>query len=124
MAESPLFFALLGLIGLCMALITVTVMLTAWDLRRTLRRLYDILPSFERAAREASSTFAHTRKLVAQAHAISALVEGMTERTSMVMSAVAHTWNQMTRQAQQWVEHSFGKRNGTRSGPRRHARGS
>ncbi|GEM_PF-6478312 len=124
MTASAWMLLFLSVIGVCMVLITVTVMSTARDVRRTLRRLYEILPSFERAAREVSSTFARTRGLITKAHALSAVMEGVTERASTVLHTAMQAWHHMKRRTQQWVEHSFGKQNGTRGDPRRHVRGS
>ena len=122
MAESALVILFLGVIAMCLVVMAATMLLTARDVRRTIRRVHDLLPSCERALREAHLTLAHTRRLLSRADTISTAVEGMTERAATAASTLMRAWAQVRSRAQHWLEQSFGKRNGTRAESRRRFR--
>ena len=124
MAESTLVILFLGVIATCLVLMAATMLLTARDLRRTIRRVHDLLPACERTVREAHLALAHARRLLSRADTISTAVEGMTERAATAASTLMRAWAQARSRAQHWLEGSFGKRNGTRAESRRRFRSS
>jgi hypothetical protein len=106
----------LFLITACLFALTVTVILTAAEVRRTLRRVNTLLPEAERALQEAHHAFRHSRRVLAGAaratQSIETVVQQLCEAASDAMSRVSFLRNR----AAAWITGHLG--NGTGEEPR------
>lgn len=72
---SPLVLLLLGLATLCLAAITLTVIVTAAQLRATLRRLDALLPDAGQVLSELKRSGRHMRRLLTRTDAVGEQIE-------------------------------------------------
>lgn len=75
MADSTLVVLLLASISLCGVILTVTIVRTTGELRRTLSRFNELHPTL-------SATLQHTRRLVASTEAVTRQVEALVMKGS------------------------------------------
>ena len=114
MSDSALIAALLGLIGACLLVMTVTMVTTACQFRATLRRFHALLP-------DAHRSFRQSLRLLRRANAAAQHVEGaMTSVSHAVLGALDRV-GELKRKAQRFLQEHGG--NGAGADPRRHRRG-
>jgi len=110
----------LGVISACALAMTATMVWTARDMRRALRRVNAILPSAEQALRDVHRALHHVRRLLTRADQASRRVEIIVHQACDTAEDVVERVSALKQQAQ----HSLGKwlGNGAGAGPRRHHR--
>ena len=113
---------LLGLVAGSLLVLVGTVVATARDIRETSHRVRAAVPSWERACHEVEHTFGQTRRVLAST---GRGVRGAAQAVGYLRDATASVLDDLSA-FKEHVSHWLGKplRNGTRSGPRRHARRS
>ncbi len=122
MADTPLTFILLclGLVSLCMVAMTVTLMLTAHDIRRTMRRLHAMAPAADQALREAQRVLTHARRLLARAGGATRHVESVVQQACETATETLERFNVLKLNTARFLGKWVG--NGTGAEPRRHHR--
>ena len=106
--ESSFALFLLSVIAVCAVVMTVTVVMTAREARRTFRRINILLPSCRQTLRQA-------RRFLASANDVASQVELV---VSAVSAAAAHAVNQFVEvkhRVARWL-HRFPNGNGTGAG--------
>lgn len=121
-AVSVALLAALVLLCACAVVITVVLSVTAQDVRRTLRRVDALLGSCEQALRDIHRVVAASRHVFEQACRMTAQVGQMVEQVSDMAAGLFEPLRALRERAQAFFGHRG--ENGTRSGPRRHARGT
>jgi hypothetical protein len=122
MNSSALIPLWLGLSTLCLLILTGTVVLTAWELRRTLRQLRAVLPDAETALHEVARSLRHVRRLAVRADVVSQDVETVVHRLCGVAGdALMRVQQFADRVRANWSKQGH---NGAGAEPRRHHRGS
>ena len=105
MTESSFALVLLSVIAICAIVMTVTIVMTARDARRTFRRMNALLPFCRQTLRQ-------TRRFLASAHHVASQAELV---ASAVSAATAHAVNQFVEvkhRVARWL-HRFPNGNGT-----------
>ena len=121
MPETPLGLLFLGILTACLLVITLTIFVTAGELRRTLRRLNVMLPDAARAMHDARRMLRRGRRLLARADAASGYVEAVIRQACDAATDVLNAIGRFkTRTEMLWTKR-FG--NGAGAEPRRHHRG-
>ena len=82
----------LGLISGCAVAMTVTMVWTARDLRRTLRRVNTILPTAEKALRDVHQALDHVRRLLTRADRATRHVETVVHQVCDTAEHTVHKW--------------------------------
>lgn len=80
MPEAWFLTTVLALIGACLVVMTVTAVMVAGDLRRTLRGLNTLLSKFETVAKDARQVLTGARRVVAGADRATRQVEHVVQR--------------------------------------------
>jgi hypothetical protein len=106
----------LFLITACLVALTVTAILTAIEVRRTLRRVNAILPEAERALQEAHHAFRHSRRVLAGAARTTQYVETVAQQLCEAASDALHRVSFLRNRAAAWIAGHVG--NGTGAEPR------
>ena len=117
MPESPLLVALLlvallTVSTLCLVAMTVAILMTSRELRRTLRRINGVLPTADRALRELERSLQAAHQVLTTAHGAAQHVEAVIRRTHEAMSATLERVHGWTSQ----VERLWGSRSGNGAG--------
>lgn len=115
----PLLVCLVVISG-CAVAMTVTMVWTTRDIRRTLRRVNTVLPSADRALREVHRALDHVRRMLMRADQASRRVETIVQQACDTAEDTVQRFSALKDRA----EHSLGKwlGNGTGAEPRRHHR--
>lgn len=119
MADSWLVVACLGLIGLCLIAMTITLVVVARDLHRTLQGMRALVPACEHVARETRRLLAHVNEVFARARQTTRQVEAVILKACDAASGTIEQLDGLKRRAQAFLRGRLGMRNGTRVGPRR-----
>ena len=106
MAESALAMIFLGVISLCVVILTAVALRTARDVRHTLHELHHTLGTL--------------RQLLTRANHMTRNVEGIVQQACRITRDVMEPVALLTERAQAFFGERFG--NGARSGPRRRYR--
>ena len=108
MTDLSFIMLLLGFMILCLMVMTVTLVMTARDVRRTLQR--------------ANETLTDIRQVLARTQRITRQVDAVVQKGCAVALQVIDPVLALTERAQTFLEARFGSGVGTgaRSGPRRH----
>ena len=109
MSESPLILALLTTSTLCLVAITIAVLMTSQDLRRTLRRVNALLPRADRALQD-------VHHLLTTVNSAAEHVETMMQRVRNAMSTTLEHVQGWTSQVERLWVNRFG--NGAGAGSR------
>ena len=118
MSDAALLLWLLGLISACVLILTVTLVVTARQARRTLRHLDVVLPDAAQAAREARRVMQHSRRLLVAANQATGHVEAVIRRACDAVSAALDQFDLLKERTIHVLTRPFG--NGTGAGPRPH----
>ena len=110
--ESSFALFLLSVIAVCAVVMTVTVVMTARDARRTFRRINTLLPTCRQTLRQARRFLASANHVASQAELV----------VSAVSAAAAHAVNRFIAvkdRVERWLHHApNGNRTGAGSGAR------
>ena len=120
MADPLVLLALLVVVTACVLAMTIAVALTAWEFRRTLRRVNAILPGADRAIREAHRSLEQIRWLLTRTNHVSRHVEAVIHQGCDAASDTLRRFLRMKEQAQAFWAARFG--NGAGAEPRSHHR--
>ena len=120
MPESWWVVILLGVMSVGVLVMTVTVLLAARDLRRTVRQASRMLPDCDKAVQEARRTLMSIRQLLARADHATRQVEGVIHKACDTASEVIGRVVFLKDKAEDFLAGRFG--NGARSGPRQRYR--
>ena len=121
MPDAPLWFPLLGIVTACLVILTLTVLVTAGELRRTLRRLNLMLPETAQAVHDARRMFRQGRRLLARADAAAGRVEAIIHQACDAATDMLGAIGRFKTRTQTLWTKRFG--NGAGADPRRHHRG-
>ena len=121
MPEAPPWFPVLVIATACLVLLTFTVLVTAGELRRTLRRLNAMLPETAQAVHDARRMFRQGRRLLARADAAAGRVEAVLQQACDAATDVLGAIGRFKTRTQTLWTKRFG--NGAGADPRRHHRG-
>ena len=122
MSEPFIGVILLGVISLCLVTITVSLLVTARDLRRVLKRVDAILPACDQAAQEARRILGEARQLLKRTHKTARHIETVVEQACHVASDVIEQVVSLKGRARTFLaKRLFG--NGARADSRRQFRG-
>ena len=113
MSDAPITLIFLGVITVCLIAITVMLLLTMRDLRRTLERLDALLPTGHQVLRQARVILSHANRAV---HGLEAVIQHACETATDAMAEVDR-WRQKARSL--FIDHVG---NGARLEPRRQYR--
>ncbi len=113
MPEAWFITTVLALIGACLVVMTITTVMVASDLRRTLRGLNTLLPKFETVAKDARQVLAGARRVVARADRATQQVEQVVQRACATAGETMERVMGLKAQAETFVSKWFG--NGARS---------
>ena len=108
MSESPLILALLATSTLCLVAMTIAVLLTSRELRRTLRRVNTLLPRADRALQE-------VHRLLTTVNHAAQHVETMMQRVRSAMSTTLEHVQGWTSQVERLWVNRFGNGAGAAS---------
>ena len=122
MSETSLIVVLLGLISICMVVLTAVLSMTARDMRRTLRRVNTMLPRCDEAIRDLHHAMGQVHQVLKQATQITRHVETVVSKACTAALDVIDPVLTWKGRAETFFAERFG--NGARSGPRRHDRRS
>lgn len=116
MIELPLI-----ILCLCALIVTWSVMVTAFDLRLTLKRVNALLPDAEEVVKEARRSVIHVRRVIARTDHVSKQVEAVAVKACETVSEVVERVAALKLQAENSVGRWLGA-NGhrTRNGSRSH----
>ena len=120
MSDSTVITFLLGLLVVCACVLTGTVVVTARQLRGTLRRLNTVLPAAEQALQEAHRSLRQVHRLLATANGAVERVDAVTHRAIDAATGAAEWVAQWKRRAQRLFSEHAG--NGAGADPRSHRR--
>ena len=120
MADPIVWLTLLVIVTACVLAMTITVVLTAWEFRRTLRRANAILPGADRAIREAHRSLEHIRRLLIRTNDVSRHVEAVIHQACDAASDTLRRFLRVKEQAQAFWAARLG--NGAGAEPRQHHR--
>lgn len=118
MSESSLAVILLGVITAGFIALVIIVQSTARDLRRTLRRVNEMLPQAGRTLHEARGAFHQARQLIARTNHAAKDVEAVVRETCDTMLDALNRIALWRERAQGFLKEHFG--NGAGADPRRH----
>lgn len=120
MSDSVPLLLCLIVISACAVTMTVTMVWTTRDVRRTLRRVNTVLPSADRALREVHRALDHVRRMLMRADQASRRVESVVQQACDTAQDAVQRFSALKEQAR----HSLGKWLGNEAGadPRRHHR--
>ena len=116
MVEAWATLTVLGLIGVCLVVLTVTGLTLALDLRRTLRGVDQMVSRLDRAAKETRQVLTGARRIVARADRTAQHVERVVQRACATAEETTERVMGLKAQAETFVSKWFG--NGARSEPR------
>lgn len=116
MPEPWVITTVLCLIGACLLVMTITAVMVAGDLRRTLRGINTLLPRLETVAKDARQVLTGARRVVAGADRASRQVEHVVQRVCETAEETVERVMGLKAQAETFVRKWFG--NGARSEPR------
>ena len=108
---------LLAVIALCAVILTATLLVTASDMRRVLRRVTLILPEAEEALRQTNRSLTHLRKLLTHANSASQRVEAVVHQACDAASDALERVNAVKDRVMDFLSGHAG--NGAGVGPRR-----
>ena len=120
MTETPLWLLLLWITTACLVVMTLTILVTAGELRRTLRRLNVMLPETAQAVRDARRLLRQGRRLLARADAASRYVEAVIRQACDAATDALGAIGRFKARTQTLWTKRF--RNGAGAEPRRHHR--
>ena len=120
MLDPALAMLLVSLATLCLIIITVTVVMTAAELRSTLRRLEAVLPDAGEALRELRRSSRQVRQILTRANMATRSVEGVILRACEAASEALERVALFKESAQQFWATRFG--HGAGAEPRPHHR--
>ena len=120
MLDPVVFPALLLIVIACVLAMTITIVLTAREFRRTLRRVNAILPGADRAIRETHQSLEQVRRLLTKTNHASAHIEAVIHQACDAASDTLRRFMRVKEQAQALWSARFG--NGAGAEPRRHHR--
>lgn len=121
MSESLLATVLLGVIGLCLIIVTGAIVSTAHELRETLRYLNALLPEARRAFHDAHRSLQQVQGFLTRANRATRHLERVIQQLCGAASDTVDRWTHLTDTAKGWWSQRFG--NGARAEPRQHHRG-
>ena len=99
MSDTSLGILLLSIMAICLIAITVTIILTAQDLRQTLRHVNALLPATDQALREARDSLHQTHRLFTMATSTFRRVETVVRQACDLMTNVLEPFVQLSEQA-------------------------
>ena len=120
MLETPLWLLFLGIATACLLVLTLTVLVTAGELRRTLQRLNVMLPETAQAVHDARRLLRQGRHLLARADAVSGYVEAVIRQACDAATDALGAVGRFKARTQALWTKRFG--NGAGAEPRRHHR--
>ena len=120
MTETPLWLLLLGIATACLLVLTLTAIVTAAEVRRTLRRLNAMLPETAQAVHDVHRFFRQGRRLLARVDAASGYVEAVVRQACDAATDALGAFGRLKTRTQALWTKRFG--NGTGAEPRRHHR--
>ena len=97
--SEPLLTLLLGIMAVCLVAITVTIMLTAQELRRTLRRVNALLPGTDRALRDVQDSLRQTHQLLTMTTGTIRRIESVVRQACDLASGFLETAARLSEQA-------------------------
>ena len=115
MSEGWLIF-FLSVMSVCLTTMTVTLLVTARDLRATLRRLHDMLPRADRTLQEAHHSLRLVRQLLIRADDSTRRIEAVLARACEASLEVFDQFARWRQRTQRFFTKQFG--NGSRGEPR------
>jgi len=121
MLDSPVLLWLLGVMSVCLVVISITMVATARELRRLLRRLNRMLPGVDRAFLELFRSLRHVRRFLAAAARASDRVEAVVQEAAGVVSGTLDQLSHWKHRAERAIKSYTG--NGAGAGSRSHRRG-
>ncbi len=121
MLDSPMLLWLLGVMSVCLVVISITMVATARELRRLLRRLNRMLPGVDRTFLELFRSLRHVRRLLAAAARASDRVEAVVQEAAGVVPGTLDQLNHWKPRAERAIKAYAG--NGAGAGSRSHRRG-
>ena len=116
MVEAWVILTMLGLIGACLVVMTVTGLALTLDLRRTLRGIDRMVSKFDRAAKEARHALTGAQRIVARTGRTAQRVEQVVQRACATAEDTVKRLKGFNEQAGTFVSRWFG--NGAGSEPR------
>ena len=120
MPEPSLMVFLLSLITACLLTMTVTMLVTARDARRTLRRIDAVVPAVDRTLQEVRRAVQHVQQLLTRADGATRHVETVVRRACEAADEVVERFRTFNRGTEKLLGKWFG--NGAGADPRRHHR--
>ena len=121
MSDATRIVLLLGVMTACLLAMTLTMILTARDVRMTLQRLSAVLPDAGQALRETRQSLRHVRALLARGDKATRRVESVIDQLCDATTETLGRFTMWKGRAEQFVLGRFG--NGTRGEPRQRRRG-
>ena len=113
-------FWLLGLATACLFVMTLTILVMAAELRRTLRRLNAMLPDAAQALHDARRIFRQGRRLLARADVAAGHVQNVIHQACDAATDALGAIGRVKARTQRFWAKRFG--NGAGAEPRRHDR--
>ena len=120
MSETAGALLLLGVISGCVVVVTVTLVLIAMRLDRTLTRVDRILPECTHTVKDARRVLLQVRQLLSHTSAAAQHVEAMVGAARETVQDTLEQLHAVERHTKHLIAHYFG--NGTRGEPRRRVR--
>ena len=112
MAETPLLTVFLGVICLCLISLTAVLLVTARELRLTLRRINAMLPDAGTTLHEAGRALIQLRRLVSRANVAAREVETVVHRACEMASETLEQFDLARERARaaftKWVRNGAG----------------
>ena len=116
MVEAWAILTMLGLIGACLVVMTVTGLVLVLDLRRTLRGVDRMVSRLDRAAKETRHVLTGARRIVVRTGRTAQRVEQVVQRACATAEDTVKRLKGFNEHADAFVSRWFG--NGARSEPR------
>ncbi|MBI4596809.1 MAG: hypothetical protein HY737_00215 [Candidatus Omnitrophica bacterium] len=113
-------FVLLAVIALCAMILTATILLTATDMRRALRRVTSILPEAEEALKKTNRSLSHVQRILGRANVATQRVDHVVAQACDAASEALQRVTQLKTHVSGFFQEHAG--NGARGEPR-HRRG-
>lgn len=115
MPPVPLTLALLGLVSVCLLVITVTGVVVAYEVHQTFRHLNRLLPTADQALREAHQAFRQGGRLLRRASEATEQAEAFVQQAYHAASRTLGRVVRLPGQAQRWLSRWMGNGAGAES---------
>ena len=106
----------LVVVSACALVMTVTIVIAAKDLRRTMRRMNTLLTQCDHTIQDARRTLGKAHEVVARTNQAARHIEGVIHKACEAASEAIERVTVFKERTEEWWTERFG--NGARSGPR------